>query len=209
MKKSLLQKSIREKFSELGFERVKRDDYARYSEDGQVKLILRLPDGNKGFLLGVQLAAGGPFDGLLSHALMRQYDFAYDLAWASTKEYSEEEIRAVTDRVAESCRVYVEGGLQALRERVKEWTFGELDEGLRDRVLQLLGLPGIDPYSEEYRRKTAEDLAGRGEIVLPLEEYMAHREFYDGYKELSGKLLINKSANTVTIDFHGRRWFEV
>ena len=60
MKKSLLQKPIREALSELGFERVKRDDYARCSEDGQVKLILRLPDGNKGFLLGAQLAAGGP-----------------------------------------------------------------------------------------------------------------------------------------------------
>ena len=209
MKKSLLQKPIREALSELGFERVKRDDYARYSEDGQVKLILRLPDGNKGFLLGAQLAAGGPFDGLLSHALMRQYDFAYDLAWASTKEYSEEEIRAVTDRVAESCMFYIEGGLSELRDHIQEWTFGDLDEGLRDRILLLLGLPGIDPYSDEYRRKTAEDLAGRGEIVLPLEEYMAHREFYDGYKDLSGTLSIHESANQVTIDFHGRRWFEV
>ena len=205
MKKSLLQKPIREALSELGFERVKRDDYARSSEDGLVKLILRLPDGNKGFLLGAQLAAGGPFDGLLSHALMRQYDFAYDLAWASTKEYSEEEIRAMTDRVAETCRFYVEGGLQALRERVKEWTFGDLDEELRNRILQLLGLPGIDPYSEEYQRKTAQDLAGRGEIILPLEEYLAHREFYDGYEVFSGTISVNERANTVTIDFHGRR----
>ena len=205
MKKSLLQKPIRDALSELGFERVKRDDYARSSEDGLVKLILRLPDGNKGFLLGAQLAAGGPFDGLLSHALMRQYDFAYELAWASTKEYSEEEIRAVTDRVAETCRFYVEGGLQALRERVKDWTFGDLDEELRNRILRLLGLPGIDPYSEEYQRKTAQDLAGRGEIILPLEEYLAHREFYDGYEAFSGTISVNERANTVTIDFHGRR----
>lgn len=208
MKKSLLQKPIREALSELGFERVKRDDYARSSEDGLVKLILRLPDGNKGFILGAQLAAGGPFDGLLSHALMRQYDFAYELGWASTKEYSEEVIRAVTDRVAETCRFYVEGGLDALRDRAKEWTFGDVDEGLRDRVLGLLGMPGIDPYLEEHRRKSAEDLAGRGEIILALEEYMAHREFYDGYKDLSGTISINERANTVTIDFHGRRWFE-
>ena len=208
MKKSLLQKPIREKFSELGFVRVKNDDYACASADGQVKLIVRFPDGSKGFLLGAQLTAGGAFDGLLSHALMRQYDFAYELGWASTKEYSEEEIRAVTDRVAEKCKVYVDGGMNALRERVKEWTFGDLDEGLRDRIVRLLGLPGIDPYADEYRRKTAEDLAGRGEIVLPLEEYMAHREFYDGYAELSGTLSINESTNTATIDFHGRRWLE-
>lgn len=208
MKKALLQKSIRETFFEMGFVRVKLDDYASVSADGQVKLILRLPDGNKGFILGAQLAAGGPFDGLLSHALMRQYDFAYELAWASTKEYSEEEIRAVTERVAEKCRFYVDGGLEALRDRVEEWTFGDLDEELRNRILRLLGLPGIDPYSEEYQRKTAQNLAGRGEIILPLEEYLAHRKFYDGYKELSGTISINERANTVTIDFHGRRWFE-
>ncbi len=205
MKKSLLQKPMRETFSELGFVRVKNDDYASISADEQVKLILRLPDGNKGFILGVQLAAGGPFDGLLSHALMRQYDFAYELGWASTKEYSEEVIRAVTDRVAETCRFYVEGGLDALRDRAKEWTFGDLDEELRDRILRLLGLPGIDPYSEEYQRKTAQNLAGRGEIILPLEEYLAHREFYDGYEAFSGTISVNERANTVTIDFHMRR----
>ncbi len=208
MKKSLLQKPIREVFSGMRFVRVKNDDYASVSADGQVKLIVRFPDGSKGFLLGVQLAEGGPIDGLLSHALMRQYDFAYELGWASTKEYSEEEIRAVTDRVAEKCRVYVDGGLTELRDRRQKWTFGDLDEGLRDRVLRLLGLPGVDPYSDAYRQKTAEDLAGRGEIALTMEEYMAHREFYDGYLELSGTLHRNESANTVTIDFSGRKWFE-
>ena len=205
MKKSMLQKPIREVMMKAGFARIKNDDYARLSNDGKVKLIVRIPDGNKGFILGAQLADYGAFDGLLSHAQLRQYDFAYELGWASTKEYSEEEIRAVMDRVAEKCRFYLDGGLAALRDRIQEWTFGDLDEGLRDRVLRLLGLPGIDPYSDAYRQKTAEDLAGRGEIVLTMEEYMAHREFYDGYLELSGTLHRNESANTVTIDFSGRR----
>ena len=70
----MLQKPIREVMMKAGFARIKNDDYARLSNDGKVKLIVRLPDGNKGFILGAQLADHGAFDGLLSHAQLRQWE---------------------------------------------------------------------------------------------------------------------------------------
>lgn len=208
MKKSLLQKPIREVLYAIGFSRVKNDDYACLSHDGQSKLIVRLPDGNKGFILGAQLAEYGAFDGLLSHAQLRQYDFAYELAYASTKDYSDEEIASVSNRVAEACKMYIEGGLSALRSHAGEWTFGDTDERVRDRLLRLLELPGIDPYSEEYRMNTAETLAGNGVMTITYEEYLAHKDFYDGYKDYHGTIFEDKQRNTVTIDFHYREWYQ-
>ena len=208
MKQSMLQKPIREVMMKAGFARIKNDDYARLSNDGKVKLIVRIPDGNKGFILGAQLADYGAFDGLLSHAQLRQYDFAYELAYASTKEYSIGEIASAANRVAEVCMPYIEGGLSALQSHAEEWTFGDADERVRDCLLRLLGLPGIDPYSEEYRKNTAETLAGKGVFTITYEDYLAHKDFYDGYEDYHGSIAVDKQRSTVTIDFHHREWYQ-
>lgn len=201
MKKALLQKPIREVLYGIGFTHVKNDDYARLSNDGQVKLIVRIPDGNKGFIIGAQLADYGAFDGLLSHAQLRQYGFAYELAYASTKEYSDEEIISVANRLTKTCKQYIDGGLSALQNRVNEWTFGDTDERLRDQLLRLLGLPGIDPYSEDYRKNKANTLAGKGALTITYEEYLAHKDFYDGYEDYHGSIVVDKKRETVTIVF--------
>ena len=76
MKKSELQKPIKDTIRKYGFERVKGDDYLVFSKSGNVKLILRIPDGKRGFILGAQFSGFGYFDSVFSHAAMKQYDYA-------------------------------------------------------------------------------------------------------------------------------------
>ena len=49
MKKAALQKPIAEIFRRNGFERSKGNDYTRLDEKGELRFVLRIPDGKKGF----------------------------------------------------------------------------------------------------------------------------------------------------------------
>ena len=147
MKKALLQKPIREVLYGIGFTHVKNDDYARLSNDGQVKLIVRIPDGNKGFIIGAQLADYGAFDGLLSHAQLRQYGFAYELAYASTKDYSDEAIISAANRLTKTCKQYIDGGLSALQNRgCKKTVFRH--GGAFSRTQRIIGKTRLTPLPE-------------------------------------------------------------
>ena len=175
---------------------------------GELRFVLRIPDGKKGFIFGAQFTDLGEKDGLLSHCMLRQYDFAYELAYGDTKEYTPEEIQHASEKVLDFYRPYWEQGLTCLREKRTDWTFGDLNEALRNRILLRLGLSPIDPYSEEYQRETAEKLRENGEEIITLEEYLSHREFYDRYRDLGAMIRIEEKQGKVIIDFHKPRCFE-
>lgn len=206
MKKSDLQKSIKHILQEHGFVHVKGDDFAIDSKDGKTKFILHIPDGKRGFILGAQFSDLSINDGLLSHSVMKQYDFAYDLAFGSVKDYSVDDIAAATERVCNAYSQYFESGYEAIKEHINEWTFGDLDHSYRDSILRYFGLP-VDPYSEDSMKKTVEELSGKGSMMLPLDEYYEHKAFYDRYQEYGGIIMIHE--NDVSIDFyHIRKWYQ-
>ncbi len=207
MKKAALQKPIAEICHGLGFEKSKGSDYTRLDEKGELRLVLRIPDGKKGFILGAQFPYMGENGALLSRCMLRQYDFAYELAYGDTKEYTLEEIQKATEKVLDFYRPYWELGLPYLREQSKAWTFGDLNEDLRNQILLRLGLSPIDPYSEEYQLETAEKLRENGEQLITMEEYLSHQDFYDRYQKLGAKIRINEKQQNVVIDFHQPRWF--
>ena len=208
MKKAALQKPIAEICRGFGFEKSKGSDYTRLDEKGDLRFVLRIPDGKKGFVFGAQFPDLGESDGLLSHCMLRQFDFAYELAYGDTKEYTAEEIQSSAESVLDFYRPYWELGLPYLREKSKEWTFGDLNDALRNQILLRLGLSPIDPYSDEYQRETAEKLRENGEEIITLEEYLSHREFYDRYRDLGAMIRIEEKQGKVIIDFHQPRWFE-
>ena len=149
----------------------------------------------------------GESDGLLSHCMLRQFDFAYELAYGDTKEYTAEEIQSSAESVLDFYRPYWELGLPYLREKSKEWTFGDLNDALRNQILLRLGLSPIDPYSDEYQRETAEKLRDNGELLITMEEYLSHQDFYDRYRELGAEIRVEEKQGKVIIDFHQPRWF--
>lgn len=207
MKKAALQKPIAEICRRNGFEKSKGNDYTRTDAAGELRFVLRIPDGKKGFIFGAQFPDLGENDGLLSHCMLRQYDFAYELAYGDTKEYTPEEIQIAAEKVLDSYRPYWEQGLPFLREKCTDWTFGDLNDALRNQILLRLGLSPIDPYSDEYQRETAEKLRDNGELLITMEEYLSHQDFYDRYRELGAEIRVEEKQGKVIIDFHQPRWF--
>ena len=209
MKKSELQKPIKTVLNKYGFERVKGNDYSIISKDGKTKLVLRIPDGKKGFILGAQFSDLGVFDGAFSHSSVKQYDFAYELSFAAVKDYPEEEIIASTEKVCAEYTPYIDYGSGEIKKRINEWTFGDLDDNCRDAILRYFGSSGIDPYSEEYLADTVERLGDGGRILLTEEEYYAHKDFYDKYEAHGAKITLDEKQKSVAIDFSGnRKWYQ-
>ena len=211
MKKSLLQKPIKPILIENGFEHVKNDNYAIMAGDAKTKLILSIPNGKNGhgFVLGAQFSDFGAFDGMLSHATMRQFDYAHEIAFPETYEYTEEQIQEVLHWLLNEYSVYIANGVSAIKERVNEWTFGDFSERERDSILRYLGLPGIDPYSKSYQEEKAAQMSGGGGISMPLSEYLEHKDFYDGYEDYNAKICVDEKQNQVTIHFYPKsKWYQ-
>ena len=208
MKKSELQRIIKTELLSAGFVRVKSDDYAITAQDGTTKIIFHIPDGKKGFIIGAQFADFGLYDGLLAHATIRQYDFAYELAFGAMKDFSDEAILTSVHKVLGAYRVYIVGGTSAIKERIDEWTFGDLDEDVRANILCYLGITGVDPYSEAYQKDQAEKLKHGGSLILTMQEYLEHKAFYNNYEKYNAQISVNEKKNEVIIQFVSRQWYQ-
>ena len=203
MKKSILQKPIKRILLEKGFEHTKNDSYAIVSGDSKTKIILNIPSGKngRGFVLGAQFSDFGKFDGIITHAVMHQFDYAYQIAYPETYEYTEEQIEEVLHKLLTDYHSYITVGASAIKERIDEWTFGDFSERERALILQYFGLPGIDPYSEEYQKEKADLMSNGGMISMPLSEYLDHKDFYDNYKEYGAKIDVDEKNSKVRIHF--------
>lgn len=211
MKKLLLQKPIKKILSENGFEHVKNDSYAIVSGDTKTKIILSIPNGKngRGFVLGAQFSDLGAFDGMITHATMRQFDYAFEIAFPETYEYTEEQIQNVLHKLLNDYHAYISNGASAIKKRLNEWTFGDFSERERDLILRYFGLPGIDPYSGDYQEKTAASMSGGGGISMPLREYLEHKNFYDNYKKYNAEICIDEKNDSVTIHFYPMpKWYQ-
>ena len=212
MKKSLLQKQIKNFLLEHGFEQFKNENYAILAGDCKTKLILKIPNGKNGsgFVLGAQFEDFGTFDGILTNAVMRQFDFAYELAFPQTYEYTDEQIADVLQRLWTAYLPYINEGAEAIKARIDQWTFGDNSEKERGLVLRYFGFPGIDPYSKEYQEEKADFMNDHGGmIVIPLQEYLEHREFYDNYQNYHAKISMDKKYNEVQIHFFSQpKWYQ-
>ena len=212
MKKSLLQKPIKNFLSEHGFEHVKNENFAILAEGRKTKLILKIPNGKNGsgFVLGAQFGDFGAFDGILSNAVMRQFDFAYELAFPQTYEYTDEQIADVLQRLWMAYLPYITEGAEAIKTRIDQWTFGDNSEKERDQILRYFGFSGIDPYSKEYQEEKADFMNDHGGmIVIPLQEYLEHREFYDNYQNYHAKIEIDQKYHEVKIHFFSQpKWYQ-
>jgi hypothetical protein len=211
MKKSLLQKPIKKVLSEYGFEHIKGENYAINAKDNKTKIILKIPNGKNGngFVLGAQFSDFGEFDGFITHATMRQFDYAYELAYAESYEYTEEQIQEVLSRLLDNYKVYIDEGASAIKERIDTWTFGDLSDMDRDAILRYLELSGIDPYSSEYQKEVADRMINGGAVYISLSEYLEHKDFYDSYQNFNAKICIDEKSKQVTINFFAqRKWYQ-
>ncbi len=211
MKKSLLQKPIKKVLSEYGFEHIKNENYAINAKDNKTKIILKIPNGKNGngFVLGAQFSDFGEFDGFITHATMRQFDYAYELAYAESYEYTEEQIQEVLSRILDNYKVYINEGASAIKEHIDTWTFGDLSDMDRDAILRYFELSGIDGYSSEYQKEVADRMINGGAVHISLSEYLEHKDFYDSYQNFNAKICIDEKSEQVTINFFAqRKWYQ-
>lgn len=211
MKKSLLQKPIKKILLEYGFEHIKNESYAITARDNKTKIILKIPNGKNGngFVLGAQFSDFGLFDGLIAHAIMRQFDYAYELAYAESYEYSIKQIEEILYRLLEDYKAYICEGASAIKDRIDTWTFGDLSDIDRNAILRYFELPGIDPYSSEYQNEVISSMVNGGAMNISLSEYLEHKAFYDSYQNFNAKVCIDDKRERVTIDFFSqRKWYQ-
>ncbi len=202
MKKSEFQSIIRTALLSRGFTKVKTYDYVLDAPDGITRFVLRIPDMKKGFILGAQFADFGGCDGSFTHTVMKQFDFESLLAFPLELGCTEEDARAGVAQVLEAYEPYFTGGKAAIAERLDQWAYGGFDERVKDSVRQYFGLSPIDPYSEEYQREHGEyHRIHGGAMVMPAEEYNAHKDFYDGYAAYGGRTEHDEKHGKVWIHF--------
>lgn len=210
MKKTELQKPIKSVIERYGFKRVKGDFFAMIANDSSTKFCLRIPDGKRGFVLGVQFPDFGLYDGVESHSVMRQFDHAYDLAYGNIKDYAAEEIESVTEQVCLEYRSYFLYGADEIKRRVDTWTFGDLDRSIRNELLRYLGQPVTDPYSEQHFQESLAYFSHNGGMmILPEREYNDHKDFYDRYAACDAKIEVKRERHQVYIIFsEARKWWQ-
>ena len=200
MEKRILTKTIGKYLIDRGYTKVDTLSYSILSKDESVKFIIRIPDMTFGFLIGAQLDNYGEFDGKFKCAPIKNYEFELLLNFESHYDYSESDILEATRRVCERVDEYVAANRSAITKDIDSWVFGASSEKVRNEILESLGLPPIDPYSEDYLINKVKELKSNyGSFSVPLEEYVSHKSFYDQFAEHGCKIYTDDKSDIVMI----------
>ena len=174
--------------------------YSILCKDESVKFIIRIPDMTFGFLIGAQLAEFGEFNGNFKCAPIKSFEFELLLNVASHYDYSESDILEATRRVCERVDEYVAANRSAITKDIDSWVFGASSEKVRNEILESLGLPPIDPYSEDYLINKVKELKSNyGSFSVPRDEYVSHKSYYDRFADHGCKIYIDDKSDMVMI----------
>ena len=200
MEKRILTKTIGKYLIDRGYTKVDTLCYSILSKDESVKFIIRIPDMTYGFLIGAQLDNYGDFDGKFKCAPIKSFEFELLLNFASHYDYSENEMLEATQKVCERIEQYVAANKSAITNDIDSWTFGVSSEKVRNEILVSLGLPTIDPYSDDYLINKVKELKSNyGSLSMPLDEYISYKSFYDRFAEQGCKIYIDDNSCMVMI----------
>ena len=200
MEKRILTKTIGKYLIDRGYTKVDTLCYSILSKDESVKFIIRIPDMTYGFLIGAQFDNYGDFDGKFKCAPIKSFEFELLLNFASHYDYSENEMLEATQKVCERIEQYAAANKSAITNDIDSWTFGVSSEKVRNEILVSLGLPTIDPYSDDYLINKVKELKSNyGSLSMPLDEYISHKSFYDRFAEQGCKIYIDDNSCIVMI----------
>ena len=130
---------------------------------------------------------------------------AHDLLLRSPaiNDYSEEEIAAAVKSVMDDIAVYLDGGKEAIAANLDKWELCHPDERVQNENYIYLGKPAIDPYSESYMSGKIDDIKRGGFILVGEDEYLAHKEYYDGFARHGCKVEVDEKDGSVRIAYVG------
>ncbi len=203
-------KTTREHFSAQGYTRHKNGkDYYIDCADGVTRLVVRVPDGMRGFFVGAQFADRGAFSGNFPETAVRWFAHETVLNGAAVMNYTDDDVAAGLTAVTEALAPYVASGKPEIAAHLNDFYHGDLDrwvvaaqdgsEAEADGWLVYLGFPPVDPYSDAYLAYTLEKLRGGATRCLPPDEYRAHRDFYDRYAAAGCRLTVDEQTGMVWV----------
>ena len=181
MEKRLFNKIIKEKMLLYGFEKNDRLNYSKLSSDGNVKFVVRVPDGKMGFIIGAQFPNFGEYTGIISNCIMKYYEYETFLCFPNVHDYSETDIVDAINVVITGIKPYLDKGKQQIKENINNWCFGVFSDKERNEVLSYFGLPVMDMYSDAYMILNIERIKRGGFILISTNEYEEHKNYYDKY----------------------------
>ena len=210
MEKREFNKIIKQQLLSYGFAKIGTYDYVKEAQDGKTKLIVRAPDQTYGFSVGAQfvdfLTEYADYSGKFNKSCM-YYPVGALLQFAGRRDYSESEIVGAVKAVIEKIDIFLKNGQNAILDNINDWFFGVENESRKNGIYAYFDLPLIDPYSKEYQDKRASQMSGGGMSILPLTEYLQHKDFYDAYKDydsFDAEICVNEEKNEVVIHFHSK-----
>lgn len=183
MEKRLFFKIIRNSMISNGFDKTGRYDFSKFSLDGTLRIVVRIPDGKSGFIIGVQFPDYGAYTGTLSECFLRNYDFEIMLVFPDVREYSRDDILTSIDVVIDKINPYIQYGKEQIKKDIDGWAFYGLNDRDINDVLEYLNLPTVDLYSEDYMMNNIAQLKRGGFLLLSMSEYTSHKDYYDRFSE--------------------------
>ena len=191
MNKREFNKRIKNYMLSHGFQKSNSYDYWILCEDKVTKIVIGAPNFKRGFYIGAQFGDYGSFSGIYKESTITYFEYEMLLCWASVNEYTEEDIDQAVCKVVSGLQNYIAGGKQEIAKNVDQWCISPFNHQKRNAILQCLGLPPIDPYSEAYFNETLQTFDGKGGgIVISYEEYHAHENYYKKFEEYGFKIII-------------------
>ena len=200
MDKRKFNKIIKREMLSFGFAKTGTAEYAKDCNDGMTKIVMRTPE-FKGFNIGAQFADYGVYNGKIAGT--RVCYEAHDLLLRSVaiNDYSEEEIAQAVKTVMDDLAVYLEGGKEAIAANLDKWVLDNPDERVQNENYIYFGKPAIDPYSESYMLDKIADIKRGGFILVGENEYLSHKEYYDGFADHGCELTVDPKDGSVWIKY--------
>ena len=199
MEKRLFNKIIKQQLLLYGFEKNDNRNYSKLSLDGTVKLVVRVPNGKNGFIVGAQFLDFGEYNGIISSCIMKYYEYETLLCFPDIHNYSEPDIVNSVNTVITGIKPYLDNGKRHIKDHIDNWCFGAFSDKIRNDVMNYFGLPTIDPYSNEYMLQNIERIKRGGFIQISFQEYDNHRDYYDKYLNHGCYFSFDKKNNLVMI----------
>lgn len=204
MEKRIFNRIIKQQMIFYGFEKTGTQDYAKEAVDGITKIIIRVPDAEHDFCVGVQFKnfekEYSDYSGKFSKRCMAYSNVPRQFAFSeSPYDCSEDRIIDVVKSVMNSIEVFLQKGREAVRDEFDKWISSVISEEKKNDIYVYFGMPLIDPYSDAYILEKVEEWYKCGvKSMMSLDEYYGHKEHYDKYIEYGCQIEIGKEFVTIS-----------
>ena len=206
MEKRLFNQIIKQQLLSYGFEKTSTQDYAKEATDSMTKLIIRIPDAEHDFCVGVQFKdfdkQYSDYSGKFSKRCMSYSGLPKQFGlFEDPYNSSSERIVDAVKNVVNSIEVFLQNGREAVLKEFELWISSVISEKQKNDIYAYFDMPLIEPYSDAYIIEKIEEWYKCGvKSMITLDEYFNHKEHYDKYINYGCQISIGKEFVTISYE---------